>query len=331
MKTILTMALGAVVCLGTAASVAVTIDTVPVSDPGNAPDTRYDTPGYGAVAYEYNIGAYEVTAGQYCEFLNAVAGTDTHHLYSTEMWSSQWGCKIGRTGESNDYHYNVATDYANRPVNYVSFWDACRFANWLHNGQPTGLQDLSTTESGAYLLNGVTDPTNTSISRETDWTWAVTSEDEWYKAAYYKGGSTNAGYFDYPTSNDTVPSNDLVEPTDPGNNATFYDNGLTIGSPYYRTEVGAHENSESPYGTFDQGGNVQEWNEAIMSSPECRGLRGGSYTSVDLLLRASGRGYELPPAAEDSVTGFRVSEIPEPGSLAFLALGAIRMLLRRKR
>ena len=50
---------------------------------------------------------------------------------------------------------------------------------------------------------------------------------------------------------------------DPGNNATFKfdsgtDDGLTIGSPYYRTGVGAHENSESPYGTFDQGGNVWE-------------------------------------------------------------------------
>jgi len=32
---------------------------------------------------------------------------------------------------------------------------------------------------------------------------AVASEDEWYKAAYYKGGSTNAGYWYYPTGSDT--------------------------------------------------------------------------------------------------------------------------------
>jgi hypothetical protein len=38
------------------------------------------------------------------------------------------------------------------PVNYVSFYDALRFANWLHNGQPTGAQGNATTEGGAYTI-----------------------------------------------------------------------------------------------------------------------------------------------------------------------------------
>jgi hypothetical protein len=37
-------------------------------------------------------------------------------------------------------------------VNHVSWYDAVRFANWLHNGQPTGAQDNTTTEGGAYTL-----------------------------------------------------------------------------------------------------------------------------------------------------------------------------------
>jgi hypothetical protein len=41
-------------------------------------------------------------------------------------------------------------------------------------------------------------PSFLAVNRETDWKWAITSEDEWYKAAYYKGGSTGAGYWDYP-------------------------------------------------------------------------------------------------------------------------------------
>ena len=50
----------------------------------------------------------------------------------------------------------VAGDWAGRPVNYVSYWDSCRFANWLNNGQPTGPQGAGTTETGAYTLNGAT-------------------------------------------------------------------------------------------------------------------------------------------------------------------------------
>jgi hypothetical protein len=92
-----------------------------------------------------------------------------------------------------------------------------------------------------------------AITREPDATWVIPSEDEWYKAAYHYNDGVTGNYFDYPTSSDTVPSNQLMNP-DLGNNATFYDGSYTIGSPYWRTEIGAHENSDSPYGTFDQGG-----------------------------------------------------------------------------
>ena len=51
-----------------------------VGNPGNTADTRYETPGYGGVDYTYNIGKYEITAGQYCEFLNAVAEIGRAHV-----------------------------------------------------------------------------------------------------------------------------------------------------------------------------------------------------------------------------------------------------------
>ena len=81
-----------------------------------------------------------MTAGQYTEFLNAVAKTDTYGLYNTSMWSDSEGCKIERTGSPGSYSYSVASGYANRPVNYVSYWSSCRFSNWLNNAQPTGEQ-----------------------------------------------------------------------------------------------------------------------------------------------------------------------------------------------
>ena len=294
----------------------VVIDTVPVGHPGNAGELCGVGAGgagldriCGAVDYEYNIGKYEVTAGQYTAFLNAVADDDTYGLYNTNMWSDMYGCKIERTGLAPNYSYSVAPDWADRPVNYVSWGDAARFANWLHNGQPTGAQGPGTTENGSYVLDGaMSNPALMVVVRHPDATWVIPSEDEWYKAAYHKNDGVTGNYWDFPPSNDSVPSNDLAEPIDPGNNATFYDNGFTIDTPYYRTEGGAHENSDSPYDTFDQGGNVWELNEAILRD-NYRGLRGGSfYGGVGGLLAAS-RGFSLDPASEGSFVGFRVAEV----------------------
>ncbi len=269
----------AVALLATTAQ-AVNIDYVPVGDAGNVGDDEVmvtdSTTGYGSVDYAYNIGKYEVTVGQYTEFLNAVADTDTYELYSPAMSYHDFGCKIERSGSSGNYTYSVAADRENRPVNYVSWGDAARFTNWLHNGQPSGAQDNSTTEDGAYYLNGAINPGSLmDITRESDATWFIPTEDEWYKAAYYDGD--NSVYYDYPTGTNTIPSNDLVNP-DPGNNANFNDpDGYTIGSPYYWTEVGEFENSASPYGTFDQGGNVWEWTETVIVDTTMRQIRGGDW------------------------------------------------------
>ncbi|NLE36871.1 MAG: formylglycine-generating enzyme family protein [Pirellulaceae bacterium] len=248
------------------AAQAVTIDLVTVGNPGNAGDSRSD--GYGAVDYVYAIGKYEVTTAQYVEFLNAVAKNDTYGLYNTYMWSSDYGCKIQQSGSSGNYEYSVAAERANRPVNFVSWGDAARFANWLHNGQPTGLQDLTTTEDGAYYLNGATtDSALMAVTCKAAAKWWIPRVNEWYKAAYHQNDGVTGNYWTYPTGTDIDPSNQLLDP-DPGNtvNCLGWDESYTLGSPCWTTEVGAFENSASPYGTFDQGGNVWEWNETAIGS-----------------------------------------------------------------
>ncbi len=300
--------IAATVCatLVSIASAAI-IETVGVGNVGNPPDTT----GFGAVSYAYDIGKYEVTAGQYAEFLNAVAATDTYQLYDTRMWSSGFGCKIERIGDSGGYTYSVASDRADRPVNLVSWGDAARFANWLHNGQPSGPQDPSTTEDGSYFVNGaMTNAELAAIVRKPDATWVIPTVDEWYKAAYHENDGVTGNYFEFPTRDDATPSNDLVDP-DPGNNATFNDNGWTIGSPYYRTEAGEHENSESPYGTFDQGGNIYEWNETLVhpGQTDDRGLWGGSFNDGVDILRASRTFVGSLPDQNNLLVGFRVARL----------------------
>jgi formylglycine-generating enzyme required for sulfatase activity len=321
-----------------AAAQAVTIDLVPVGNPGNAGElSGAGAGGYGpdricgAVGYVYNIGKYEVTAAQYTAFLNAVAATDAYGLYNTNMWSDTYGCKIQRSGTSGSYTYSVAADRADRPVNYVSWGDSARFANWLHNGQPTGAQGLSTTEDGAYYLNGATSQAALmAVSREADWKWAIASEDEWYKASYHRNDGVSGNYWNYPTGTDAVPNNGNPG-GDTGNTANFYDGDYTVGSPYWTTPVGQFALSESPYGTYDQGGNLWEWNEGVVVASSSRGLRGGAFNGYESSLRASIRGYYDPTYELSGSFGFRVANVPEPGSLTLLLAATAGLLIWRVR
>lgn len=316
------------------------LEFVTVGNPGNPADMRYNLngslgrpEGYGAVPYAYRMGEFEITAGQYTEFLNAVAGkADTYGLYHVGMSTAAIDrCNITQTGSWGSYTYSVPADWANRPVTWVSWGDAARFANWLANGQPTGRQDLTTTENGSYYLNGATSNTALiAVTRKPGARYVIPSEDEWYKAAFHKNDGVTGNYWNFATGSDTLPSNVLANP-DPGNTANCYGGGFsyTIGSPYGRTPVGEFENSASPYGTFDQDGNAWEWNETAVAG-SFRGIRGGSFFDLYLYLNANTRQQKFP-SNENHVIGFRIAEVPEPCSLALLAIGGVVAARCRRR
>ena len=58
--------------------------------------------------------------------------------------SNQYLGGITRSGISGSYSYRATPGREKIPVNYVTFYNALRFANWLHNGQCDG-----GTETGA--------------------------------------------------------------------------------------------------------------------------------------------------------------------------------------
>jgi formylglycine-generating enzyme required for sulfatase activity len=290
---------------------AVTIDWVSVGGPGNAADTT----GYGAVATAYLISKHEVTNAQYAEFLNAKSAADPLGLYNTAMGFGLGG--ITRSGSSGSYRYGTIAGREDRPVNYVSFYDSLRFFNWLNNGQGTG-----DTETGAYtLLGGMAIPSNgLTVTRNAGASIFLTSEDEWYKAAYYDVVSTS--YFDYPTG-----SNTPTTCTIPGATANTANCAGAVGD---LTEVGSYTGSASPNGTFDQGGNDWEWNESILDTRSLRGLRGGSYLGNPTLPGASIRSRG-DPSAESIGVGFRVASIPEPATGLLVMAGVLCLAGRHRR
>jgi ELWxxDGT repeat protein len=287
------------------------LEMVSVGNPGNAVDEN----GLGSVAYSYQIGEFEVTAGQYTEFLNAKAKSDPYGLYNANMSDTSRfggsGCNIQRSGSNGSYVYSVASEWANRPVNWVSFWDACRFVNWLSNGQGNG-----DTETGTYTLNGFNGEDGRAITRNAGAELFLPSQDEWYKAAFHKNNGATGDYWLYPTRSDTAPSNVLS--SSGTNNANCYDGSYTLGYPYYRTEVGAFSSSPSAYGTYDQGGNVMEWNETVFyqgSDGQSRGYEGGAYGMDSWYMSTLIGGGGDPSTAEFGSRGFRVAGVPEPGCI----------------
>ena len=303
------------ISLASQAFAFVSIDYVTVGNAGNAADTvlpnvNYDAvptnTGYGAVGYDYKVGKYEVTNAQYGEFLNAKGASNSYGIYNPGMASYV----ITRSGTSGEFSYSVTEALANRPVVYVSWFDAARFANWLTNNQGSG-----DTETGAYTLNGaMSGITFANIGT----TVRLPSENEWYKAAYYNGDTSN--YSLYPNGQNSITIADANYST-------------SVGSS---TDAGTYSGDASFYGTFDQGGNVWEWNYAIPSLAYYqtgRGLRGGAWNgdaTADTWLDSNFRNF-TDNYYEYSDIGFRLVTVPEPTSLVLAMLAGGAMLTRRKR
>ncbi|BBO32909.1 formylglycine-generating enzyme family protein [Lacipirellula parvula] len=308
---------------------AVSFSFAHVGNAGNAADPRT---GLGAVAYSYSISKTEVTNAQYVEFLNKVdpAGSNALGLFYASMAGVNGG--IEKTGATDGARYVARAGREQQPVSSVSFFHAMRFVNWLHNGQGNG-----GTESGVYTIGSGIDEVRSANAK-----FWIPSQDEWYKAAYHDSTAGTAGvYFDFPTGSNAIPISD--KPADNPSAANYFnDDGLANGfndgyavsgstSPIpgaLFTDVGAYTQAASPYGTFDQDGNVEEWNESV-GPGFARDLRGSSAMGGYPEMQVDWRNWAHPMFGHETF-GFRVATVPEPGA-AVLGAMAVAGLFFRKR
>jgi formylglycine-generating enzyme required for sulfatase activity len=334
----LSLWLAALACLpfGSIAS-AEAIQWVTVGDPGNTADTTGAPNPAGAVLTSFQIMKYEFTNQQYADFLNSVAATDTYSLYSARMGSFASG-GITQSGSSGSYTYAVKPNMGDKPVNFVSWFDAARVSNWLMNGASSS----SSTETGAYTLVGG-QTTGTAPAMNSGATFYIPTEDQWYKAAYYKGGSTNAGYWDYATQSDIAPTAVTADSTGIGSagstgNFANYDYTADWNSQNGNVTTVGTNGGPSAYGAFDMSGNLREWTGANGSLLP---LRGGCWdTSAPDL--SSSSSLIRDPSADSACRGFRLasavsapSSVPEIdpnsiGSVLALVLGSLGLLERRR-
>ena len=292
----------------TAHAQQVGISSVLVGNPGNAANTD----GFGSVPANFAISQLEITNDQYARFLNSVAtSSDPNSLWDVLMGGDPRG-GINRFNAVAPFKYAARPNMADKPVCFVTWADAARFCNWLHNGQPAGLQSPTTTEDGAYTMVG-----SGPFPRNPGAKWYLPNENEWYKAAYHDpvAAGADAGgtvdYWLYPTRSDAPPTGATADAvgmvSNPGPNVINHNffadwnaqngNVTTVGS--------AGPLSQSQYGTYDQGGNLDEILEPFGPTGGIL-LRGGDWGSTNVRPRSTSR-LGLPATSYGSALGFRVA------------------------
>ena len=287
------------------------IETTLIGDRSNESDTNQ----YGSVTYEYKVGTYEITNAQYADFLNAVAVRDPNGLYSSLM-------QINRFGEADNYFYIVKSGFENHPIVGVLYINALRFVNWIHNKKPSGFQSRLTTEDGVYTLLDDNDVLK-SVSIVTRNSWAecwIPNENEWYKAAFFRSGSSSATlYFDYTINGaSSVPSGTRYDVV--GNNSSITpntDNTANINniSTTWTGKVGrvGFNGGRSYFEAYDMTGNVAEWvypdsNDITIDQT----TRGGSWKSPSFDSVKRQAYSSLPSLLKETETddiGFRIASL----------------------
>ena len=261
MKTKWIIIVGLVALAGMAQAAFVTIGNA-----GNAADTA-NGGVYGDVAYTYKISDKEVTIAEMAAAIGAGDGDENY-----------W----------NDGTRTVGTA---APAVRVSLYEAMKYCNYITSGD---------VNNGAYVFSGGVYQSTDRASAITTYgtVCALPTEDEWYKAAYFK--SDASGYSLYANGTDTAP----VAGTDSSYNGT---------TPWV---VGTGTMEQN--GTYDMMGNVFEWMEDSAGV-----IRGGGYFNAETYLRSSDR-VVLNPSSVYNVVGFRpVEVVPEPATALSLVLGGL--------
>ena len=177
--------------------------------------------------------------------------------------------KIDRRGDAGAYTYGVRDKRArHRPITHIAWNDALRYCNWRHHGEPTGPQNQSTTEDGAYKMSEVSH----GAIRQKDAKFFLPTIDEWHKAAYYD--PSEKAYCLFPLPDQSAG-----------------DHGW---KHFNRSHYGMQETEDS----------IWEWTETNVG-PSFRGIRSDSWFQGNNR-QAAGHFYSNPDIAL-AITGLRIA------------------------
>ena len=281
------------------------------------PPYAKELPQHEVTVNDFYMGKFEVTNAEFVEFLNDVGNQseDTVAWLKIDALNSYVDDRSGITATTNltTGPFIVRSDYANRPVVYVSWYGAVAYCNWLSekHGLVKCYGEHSADGLSRWGTNGANyHPENSGyrLSTEAEWEYACRGGDEdlpdFYKD-YYWG---------------EIYNNPPGAPFDIKNYAWYSSN-----SSNYNYDVGGK--LPNPLGLYDMSGNVWEWcsdcydsdyyqycvdNSVVvnplgptLTDPTRRVIRGASFYNNAISCRASYRDGGTPTFRIDGI-GFRL-------------------------
>ncbi len=276
-----------------------------------------EQPVHTVTLSSFHMGRYEITNGQYCQFLNAVlsqgsisviddvvykAGCGTSYPYCDTSRSSSFS-QIAYSGGVFTVRTKGGRSMVNDPMVLVSWYGAVAYCNW--RSQQEGRQPCYNLSTWAcdFSKNGYHLPT------EAQWEYAARGG---LSGKRFPWGDTishsQANYYSSSSYNyDIGPTR--------GYHPTWYDGTYPCTSP-----IGSF--APNGYGLYDMTGNVLEWcsdwyapnyyfssphtNPTGTTSGTHRILRGGGWSTEASSCRVANRGCTLPLKCFGNI-GFRVS------------------------
>jgi len=312
------------------AGLAILAQVILFAAPGAATPIEFSSNGMAFVEVRptgqpaFSIGKYEVTVGQYVDFLNSTAASDPYGLYTSKS------ATIARRGVDGTYRYASQPFLEQTPIVNVDWFQAARFANWMNNGRVSGA-----TEQGVYVLDGQNQSV-TALDASAKY-WIPTSE-QWAEAAYGTGDGDPLHYWRFATQSNSLPTDTIVDVFGNGD-ASGSGNAANYGSGFGTSVVANVGTSGGPsfYGTFDMNGNAIELvgfpSGPVAWSWDYRWLiRGGDWSSSgesmasDVPYYSSGFGN-----SGQYVVGFRLAAavVPEPSTTAMALCGCFVLVVQR--
>lgn len=311
------------------------IEFVTIGAPGNPAyqsSTQTLENGRGSVPYEYRIGRYEATAGQWVSFMNAALNRPDPIPW-VEIPGEWPGGQVAPFG--------VSGANAMKPVGGVTWRTCAIFVNWLCNDRRldraaflSGAYDVSTF---GYDANGrFTDQAAHSPGARY---WLPTM-DEWLKAAYYDPNIQNpdgsvGGWWSYNNSSNVRPVYGM--PPSMGGNGEANAGFIAPGEAQFDVPLGAYTGITSPWGLMDVAGATSEYTESVIEIPfenlNFRVVRGSAWaTPTGGADRIAGGWGGVFPSEHDYAYGFRIAAaVPPPPGVLALALGVSWRFRRRRR